>query len=580
MAVFSPWAFGATDDWAVWVMNFGGYALGALLAVKLAVRWLKGHRPPRWEREGTPSPRPSPPGEGEGRPPRWDKAQSARGEAESVVRRREGVPNGRRLTAVLAGLTVAIPAYCLAGALNARATYHREMLGFEYHEYIKWLPASFDSRSTWFVFWCSLALACSFWAVRDWLLGKSSAEERAEWLRSGGDHETTGLQDDKTTGPRTTGPQPDPVVPFLPERWRRLLWVLTLNGGLLAVEGIVQRLANCPKLLFLVLPAIHQTAETQFGPYAYRSNAAQYFNLLWPVSLGFWWAQGARREAQGARRMARHLPLVCASVMAACPVISTTRGGALVAVGLLILATLVLLATQFGQRPAERKIGLVDWWIGGLVSKFSHGRAGRGRGDHETTDYGTTRQFSHGRAPAIGAWHRYRTAAVLGVFLIGSLALGFALGWKTLKPRMAQFKQGYDDRERMYANARPMAADYPVYGIGPGAFLYVFQLYRVSTGTYWPPELHNDWLETRISFGWVGSGLIALGLALVWLRWFLPGGLAGCAPFTVLLWLALGGCLVHARFDFPFQVYSVVFLFMAWCAMLMNLSRSARKPGA
>lgn len=54
MAVFSPWAFGATDDWAVWVMNFGGYALGALLTVKLAVRRLKGHRPPRWEREGIP----------------------------------------------------------------------------------------------------------------------------------------------------------------------------------------------------------------------------------------------------------------------------------------------------------------------------------------------------------------------------------------------------------------------------------------------------------------------------------------------------------------------------------------------
>ena len=28
---------------------------------------------------------------------------------------------------------------------------------------------------------------------------------------------------------------------------------------------------------------------TQFGPYAYRANASQYFNLLWPVCLGFWW---------------------------------------------------------------------------------------------------------------------------------------------------------------------------------------------------------------------------------------------------------------------------------------------------
>jgi hypothetical protein len=544
MALFSPWAFGTTDDWSMWVMNAGGYALGVLLAVKLAIRWLKGHRPPRWERK----------------------------------------PAAERLTAALAGLTVAIPVYCLTAALNARGTYHREMLGFDYHDYIKWLPASFDSSSTWFVFWCSLALACSFWAARDWLLGKSSAEERAEWLSPKLPHKC-GVPAGSGT-PHLCGSEelrhapPGEPVPFLPARWRRLLWALTINGGLLAVEGIVQRLANCPRLLFLVLPAVHQTADTQFGPYAYRSSAAQYFNLLWPVSLGFWWAMGAGREARGARREAQgagrraqgagrkapHLALLCASIMAACPIISTTRAGALIAVGLLILATLFLLASQLGQGWVERGGGLVDWWIGGLVSKFSYGRAQR-------DEAGTSAEQR--RVPAVGVSHRYRTAVVLGVFLMSSLTLGFVLGWKALKPRMAQFKEGYEYRERMYANARPMAADYPVYGIGPGAFVYVFQLYRVSTGTYWPPELHNDWLETRISFGWVGSGLIALALALAWLRWFLPGGLALCAPFTVMIWLALGGCLVHARFDFPFQVYSVVFLFLIWCAMLVNVSRKS-----
>jgi hypothetical protein len=161
----------------------------------------------------------------------------------------------------------------------------------------------------------------------------------------------------------------------------------------------------------------------------------------------------------------------------------------------------------------------------------------------------------------------------MGGFLVCSLALGLVLGWKTLKPRMAQFRQGYDFRERMYQNAEPMAADYPVYGIGPGAFVDVFQLYRVSTSTYWPPELHNDWLETRISFGWVGSVLIALALALVGLSWFFPGGLAGHGQLAAMLGMALGGCLVHALVDFPFQVYSVVFLFLLWCAMMVNLSR-------
>ncbi len=63
---------------------------------------------------------------------------------------------------------------------------------------------------------------------------------------------------------------------------------MSMNGGVLAIEGIVQRLADSPRLLFLVKPQIHQLAESQFGPFAYRANAAAYFNLLWPVCLGFW----------------------------------------------------------------------------------------------------------------------------------------------------------------------------------------------------------------------------------------------------------------------------------------------------
>lgn len=480
MVVFSPWAFGSTDDWAVRVMNGGGYILGLLLAIKLAVRARTGYQPPRWD---------------------------------TGNRLKAG---GGKLKKALVGLTFAVPAYCLVAALNARSTYRLDLRGFDYHPSVGWLPSSLESASTWFVFWCALGLACSFWALRDWLLGKSTDEimggKRGQSLPE-------------------SGPPPG-----LPKRWRRLLWLLSLNGGILGVEGIVQRLANNPKLLFLVLPAIHQTAETQFGPYAYRSNAAQYFNLLWPATLGFWWVLG---QNGGTKSPARHLLLLCAAIMAACPIISTSRGGALVAAGQCLVATAFLLAGEARRRRiADRAEENDRAGIGPLPAK------------------------------------RWRWAgAAPGIFLIASLSLGFSLGWGALKPRMAKITEGYRYRERMYQFAEPMAADYPVYGIGPGAFVYVFQLYRMSTSTYWPPELHNDWLETRISFGWAGSAIIALALALVALRWFVPDGLAGSPLFTAMLWLAAGGCLIHARFDFPFQVYSVVFLFLVWCAMLATLSR-------
>jgi len=57
------------------------------------------------------------------------------------------------------------------------------------------------------------------------------------------------------------------------------------------------------------------------------------------------------------------------------------------------------------------------------------------------------------------------------------------------------------------------------------------------------------------------------------LRWFFRGGIHGGRRFVILMWLALAGCLVHARFDFPFQVHSILFLFILLCAILVNLSR-------
>ena len=40
-------------------------------------------------------------------------------------------------------------------------------------------------------------------------------------------------------------------------------------------------------------------------------------------------------------------------------------------------------------------------------------------------------------------------------------------------------------------------------------------------------------------------------------------------------WVVLGlaGCLIEARFDFPFQIHSILFLFLTFCAVLFSLSR-------
>ena len=461
MVVFSPWAFGTTQPWAIWIMNYAAYLLGTLLLAKLFIRKIKKFPAPRWDADD--------PGD-------------------------KKTATFYTVTA-LARLTGAQLLFCLTSALNAAATYEPEKHFFTYHEHVKWLPHSFDANRTWFYFWTYLGLAAAFWSIRDWLLGRTEAEEKSR-----------------------RQPTP-PATPLIPARLRRLLWLLTVSGTLLGIEAIVQRAAGSTRLLFLVHPVVNPEGDTQFGPYAYRSNAAQYFNLLWPVCLGAWWL--LRRE--GSRKLL-FLP-AAAAVMAACPIISSSRAGALVAGAMLVLTAGLFLGTEI--------IGL--------------------------------------RRPG-GARRQWWNIILTLLFLTTALGLGWYFGWSKLSPRMEQFGEGLANREQMYADARPMAADYPLFGTGPGTFGTVFQLYRISNATYWPEQLHNDWLETRITFGWTGLllALAALG-CVVAAGWRAPRRLAMMAG------LALAGCLIQARFDFPLQVHSVLFLFLLIGAMLLALSAMVKK---
>ncbi|NLH74157.1 MAG: O-antigen ligase family protein [Verrucomicrobia bacterium] len=295
MVIFSPWAFGSTQPWAVWVMNIAGYALGLMLAVKWIVRRIGHYTPPKW---------------GDGAKPRWT-------------------------TRALAVLTVLLLGWCLISALNARATIDFQTMEFNYRDsYISWLPHSYHAPASWFEFWKYLGLACTFWAVRDWLLGQTRRE------RAHQNHEERDNEDAFADLP------PEPGA-YVPTRLRRLLWLICLNGVLLAAEGIFQRLDGTSKLLWLIEPTVNKTSDSQFGPYAYRSNAAQYLNLVWPVCLGLFWIlrHEARRSIPRARRVGSspHLILLpCAALIAAAPFLSMSRGGVLITAATAPIAITIL----------------------------------------------------------------------------------------------------------------------------------------------------------------------------------------------------------------------------------------------
>jgi len=505
MIAFAPWAFGATERWSIWTMNIGGYVLGLLLAAKWWIRWRAGYRPVRWG-DGVRNPK------SEIRSAKPEAGQETEGSTALGTRSGNGQSQGvtNLLTSTLATLTIVILAYCFISAVNARSTFIYWQMAFEPHDYIAWLPHSYDGWATWQAFWMYLAFALSFWATRDWLLGKSGAERRE--ARTGG----RGLEENLPLRVSQAG---------LPMRLRRLLWVLCLNGSALALEAILQRLSDTNKLLWLVEPAINQSAESQFGPYAYRSNAAQYFNLLWPVCLGFWWTlrRATKFTSHAGRRLGSGphvLLLPCAVLLAAAPIISTSRGGALVAIGGILAAAVLL---SFANRRSN--------WL-----------------------------------------------MRLGTILVLAATLGLAgyLGWEKLEKRLATvFSDDLSGRVEIYENARQMARDFPLFGAGPGTFTWVYHLYRAHAGAEWAAYAHDDWLETRITFGWAGLTPILAMLAIAFSRWFGTGGIPAHWMFVAMIWLALGGCLVHARFDFPFQICSILALFLLLCATLFCLSKKA-----
>jgi hypothetical protein len=473
MIVFSLWAFGTTEEWSMNIMNGLGYGLGGLLLFKLALRMTSGEGFARWNLG----------------------FETAGGEAAEHASRL------RWLTRVMAVLSLVFVGYCCVYVVNARFEYNWETRSFDpTASHISWLPSSFDKASSIRVFANYLALALAFWAVVDWIQGKTAADQAA-----GHDQKDDGRHHARR----------------MPDRLRWLLWGLTLNGGLFALEGMIQRWSGTGELLFFRRPSVtHFEGASQFGSFTYRSNACQYLCLLWPVCLGFWWC--LRRMGQSSdysrRRLARGktILLVCVLLMILAPMMASSRLG-LVTDLLLIVGVVPILHLAMHNMMQK----LVLW--GGVL------------------------------------------CLVIG---------GLCLGWQYLAPRLESnaFEQSWEQRKIVSENADRISDDYPVFGTGPGSFRAMYQYYMQGSDD-WVAQVHNDYVETVVTFGWVGVFLLLALLVSLPIRWLIPGGISMGRRFPLLLYMGLGSCLFQARWDFPFQIYSILFLFLVVGAIASTLTR-------
>jgi O-antigen ligase len=162
-----------------------------------------------------------------------------------------------------------------------------------------------------------------------------------------------------------------------------LLWTLAINAAAVALVGILQRLDGTQELLWTFANHING-GQGAFGPFPYKSNGAQYLNLMWPVTVGFWWVlwrrNVARRSVSNRSGGDPHvLLLVLAALTAAGVVVANSRGGVLVLAGLLV--AVFALVMVWSKRQVGFRLGVVvailavlgvGGWLGGeaMMTRF------------------------------------------------------------------------------------------------------------------------------------------------------------------------------------------------------------------
>jgi O-antigen ligase len=155
--------------------------------------------------------------------------------------------------------------------------------------------------------------------------------------------------------------------------------------------------------------------------------------------------------------------------------------------------------------------------------------------------------------------------------------VGWQLGGATLAKR---FQRSGDDhlggREPVYEVGVRMEKDFRIWGSGAETFARLYSLYRESPEQEWDAYAHDDYLETRVTFGLIGFAFILVSLILVPLASQLCPGIPVSREFLLLLFIGMGGMLLHARFDFPFQSYCLHFVFLMLCALLSCLASPRR----
>jgi hypothetical protein len=323
-------------------------------------------------------------------------------------------------------------------------------------------------------------------------------------------------------------------------RWLLRLWyVIALAGGSIAFLGLLQKATGAQMIFWQPPPPPELWVSTFFATYYYHGNAGAFLNLVWPLSAGLVIRSFSNRSQPGMRAVWIIVFIITiAGVLA-----NTSRMAHIIA-----LLSLVAICVQFG--PA------------------------------------VFRQLSGAQ----------KTVAFVGALaiLLALIALAQATHLEQPLNRWQSASEQFPSDARWKASRVAIGAlpDAGLFGFGPGTFRVVFPTYNVGSANEAPGIwrfLHEDYLQTLLEWGWLGSSLWALlsfgGITagiLSYKKHVKRGWMPRRRVLQPLAIIALIGVALHSLVDFPLQIESIqlyvaTYLGLCWGSPLWRQEQSAAK---